>query len=162
MARWWDSPASARRSVWRLSAAALLLCAAAASAGCGGAASGSSGGSPAQSSAAEQQLAPNQVKVTKAELGEDWPFTVDEGVITGDGSGGVGVVTFTAGDVTYAVNGTAVGTHKYAPIDAIWADNPSVPGLNADYAEVAHPFHSKSNTVTAEAERVGAKRRACA
>lgn len=34
--------------------------------------------------------------------------------------------------------------------------------ITVDYAEVAHPFHSKSNTVTAEAERVGAKRRACA
>ena len=83
-----------------------------------------------------ERLAANRVLIPREDFGEDWPFTVEEGVLKGDGSGGVGEITFTADGVTYAVNGTAKGTHKYTEIDAIWADNPSMPGAKINIGPI--------------------------
>jgi hypothetical protein len=62
--------------------------------------------------------------VTREELGDKWPFTVDSGVIACDGD----AVTFTAEGVTYAVNGTATAREMGIDINAIWAENPGMPG----------------------------------
>lgn len=70
--------------------------------------------------------------VSRATFGERWPLTVEEGVLACRGSGGVGAVTFTAGNTTYAVNGIAVQDGTFTDIKAIWADNPDVAGLKKD------------------------------
>jgi hypothetical protein len=47
--------------------------------------------------------------VSRAMLGDKWPFTCDEGVVSCAGLNGV---TFTTGGVTYAVNDTARERNK--------------------------------------------------
>ena len=64
-------------------------------------------------------------KITKKELGDQWPFTVTEGVLA---CLPAGAVIFAAEGVTYAVNGTAKGLKKYAAIEKIWLPNPEIPG----------------------------------
>jgi hypothetical protein len=71
-------------------------------------------------------------KITKQELGGEWAFTVDDGVLACDGKNGVGAVTFTSGGKTYALNGAAKQTNKYEPVDSIWADDPSIKGAKKD------------------------------
>jgi len=64
-------------------------------------------------------------KISKKELGNAWPFTVDEGGLACEGSKGFGAVTFQAKGVTYAVNGTAMSRRRGVDIDRIWASDPS-------------------------------------
>lgn len=70
--------------------------------------------------------------ISREMLGDEWPFTVESGVLACEGSGGAGAVTFTADGTTYAVNGTARGQGAGAEIDAIWAADPSIPGTKKD------------------------------
>jgi Protein of unknown function (DUF2511) len=58
----------------------------------------------------------NSEEVSRADLGSDWPLTVDSGTLVCEGAGSV---TFTVNGTTYAVNGLAEG----ADIDPIWADS---------------------------------------
>ncbi len=67
-------------------------------------------------------------KISKQELGAEYPFTVNEGVLGCEGKRGTGLVTFTANGKTYAVNKIDAGPKKRSPIDSIWADDPSNPG----------------------------------
>ena len=73
-----------------------------------------------------------------AELGDAWPFTVPEGVVSCVGRDGLGFAIFTAPDGTrYALNGAAksrdvmsrLNLHDVAPI---WRSNPDVPGLKVN------------------------------
>jgi hypothetical protein len=70
-----------------------------------------------------------------AELGDSWPFTVSEGVVSCVGRGGIGFAIFTAPDGTrYALNGLAkapdiMTRYNLHQIDAIWRRNPEVPEL---------------------------------
>ncbi|WP_258043809.1 YebY family protein [Mycobacterium kansasii] len=59
----------------------------------------------------------------------EWPLTVPEGTLACESLGErMGRVTFTAPDgTTYAVNGLAKGTDRWAEIDAIWASYPEDP-----------------------------------
>lgn len=67
-------------------------------------------------------------QVSRSEMGDEWPLTVDAGELRCQGSGGVGAVTFTTADgKTYAVNGIAKQNGVPA-IDPIWAKDPSIPG----------------------------------
>jgi hypothetical protein len=75
-------------------------------------------------------------KITKQELGADWAFTVDEGILACDGKNGVGAITFTANNKTYAVNGSAKQTNKYEPIDSIWAEDPSIKGAKKNIGTI--------------------------
>jgi hypothetical protein len=46
-------------------------------------------------------------------------------------------VLFETGGTVYAVNGTATSHQPDLPeIDAIWADNPSLPGLKVDISPI--------------------------
>ena len=54
-----------------------------------------------------------------------WPFTVPDGTLMCTSQR----VTFTANRTMYALNGAAKSTGQFAPIDAIWKDDPSHPGL---------------------------------
>ena len=70
-------------------------------------------------------------KVTQAEYGDRWPFTVPEGVIDciprPEGGAG-GDVILAVGEDTYAGNGTArskVRTRLYKDLAGIWRDQPA-------------------------------------
>ena len=69
--------------------------------------------------------------VTRAELGEHWPFTVESGYVD---CVGTSEAVFRVGDVTYAINGTArswADRRGYVDIvdSPIWRDDPAHPGL---------------------------------
>ena len=84
-----------------------------------------------------QPLLPqNQIKISRQEFGEDWPFTLDEGILACKGGGGAGEVVFTANGASYAVNGVAKGTKKYRPIEEVWADNSSLPGTKKNIGSI--------------------------
>jgi hypothetical protein len=73
--------------------------------------------------------ASNERGVGRADYGNDWPLTVDSGTLRCEAPG---AVTFTSDGTTYWVNGTAgnqAETRGWADIHAIWADDPSDPGL---------------------------------
>ena len=60
-------------------------------------------------------------RVTRADMGTQWPLTVEEGTLACDGKNGIGAVTFKAPDgKVYAVNGSAK-TQGSADIEPIWA-----------------------------------------
>ena len=65
-------------------------------------------------------------RLTKAEFGDAWPFSVDDGVIRCL-SNEPGAVVFESGGTIYAVNGIANGLaeqHGFHPIESIWLDDP--------------------------------------
>lgn len=103
----------------------------------------SDAGGPDAGVAAGARHSPNgSVRITRAEYGSAWPFTVAEGVLAGaERPGGTGrtrivEVTFTTGGVTYAVNGTAKANKRYTEIDAIWADDPALAGLKVNIGPI--------------------------
>lgn len=68
-----------------------------------------------------EQVGPRKsMRVSRSQFGEEWPFTVEEGVLRGRGWGSV---TFKARGEEYAVNGVAKG-QGFKDIDAIWATDP--------------------------------------
>jgi hypothetical protein len=71
-------------------------------------------------------------RISKQELGKDYPFTTSEGNISCKN----GAVFFTTGSQTYAVNGTAKSLTPYKPIDEIWADDPNIKGAKIDISKV--------------------------
>lgn len=89
--------------------------------------------------AASPVVVPEAVKgepglVTRTDLGEKWPLTVDYGVVSCQnktaGGQALKVATFTGPDGTvYALNGTAKSHTDAAPIDPIWAPDPVTTGL---------------------------------
>ncbi len=93
--------------------------------------------SPSQKAVTTQQPALQiDGKITKQELGAEWAFTVDEGVLACDGKKGVGAVTFTTGGKTYALNGAAKQTNKYDLVDSIWAEDTSIKGAKKDIGTI--------------------------
>lgn len=86
------------------------------SAGCGGATSEGASG-----------LADNEQLVRAADYGEDWPLTVNSGVLRCDEPG---AVTFTSGGTTYWINGTAgnfADENGWLDVEPIWRDDPEDP-----------------------------------
>jgi len=70
-----------------------------------------------------QSTEANSQTISRSDFGEEWPLTVDRGVLSCEGAGSV---YFTADDGSrYAVNGTAMTTGDAQQIDAIWADDPT-------------------------------------
>ena len=70
-------------------------------------------------------------RVTQSDFGSNWPLTVSNGTLSCSPLGDLGIVTFSANEKTYAVNGIAKGRAKqngWRPIDEIWKANPTVPG----------------------------------
>lgn len=67
-------------------------------------------------------LQPERV-ISRADFGEEWPFTVESGTLRCSGSG---AVTFTTEGATYAVNGTASTVGAGIAIEPIWAFAPSL------------------------------------
>ena len=66
------------------------------------------------------QLASNERLISRVDYGEDWPFTVEDGVLSCD----LSAVVFTTGGVSYGVNGRASGVGGYAELAPIWREDP--------------------------------------
>jgi hypothetical protein len=79
-----------------------------------------------------EQVGPKKsMRVSRGQFGEQWPFTVEQGVLQGRGWGSV---TFKARGEEYAVNGVAKG-RGFKDIDAIWA-NDSETGLKKNIGPI--------------------------
>ena len=62
----------------------------------------------------------NERQVTRADFGDDWPLTVESGMLACEGTDSI---TFRTGGKTYAVN--EAGASSFGePIGPIWADDP--------------------------------------
>ena len=71
--------------------------------------------------------------VSRAQLGAAWPFSVAAGVVRCELGG---AVVFRANGVDYAINGTARGLDRWAEVDDIWLDDPSIPGTKKDISPI--------------------------
>lgn len=67
--------------------------------------------------------------VSRADLGQSWPLTVESGALACTG----GAITIDVGGTKYAVNGTAKSTGAL-DITPVWAPNPNVAGLRKNIA----------------------------
>ncbi len=78
--------------------------------------------------------------VTGEELGEDWPFSVDGGVVDCRNlSNGLREAVFRSAGVTYALNGTAKShaeAQGYEDVMSIWRDDPDYQGLKIDIGPI--------------------------
>lgn len=74
----------------------------------------------------EGDLAANEAVMSSADLGNEWPLTVEAGIVRCEGAG---EVYFEAEGTIYAVNGTAQGASDAPEIDPIWADDPEIDGV---------------------------------
>ena len=75
---------------------------------------------------------PGERRIMRTDYGSQWPFTVDEGVLSCVSLGRVAntdlqAVYFRVGNTTYAVNGAAKGRPKGPAIEAIWRRQPVQP-----------------------------------
>lgn len=74
--------------------------------------------------------------VSRADLGNDWPLTVEKGTLQCfplPANRKLQVVTFAEGGNTYALNGTArshANAYGYRDIRFVWKPNDSIPGTN--------------------------------
>lgn len=73
----------------------------------------------------------NELRVSAADFGDDWPLTVQSGVLR---CGRSMAVTFTHGGWEYAINGVARSREGFRPIQEIWQDNPEIPGTKKSIA----------------------------
>lgn len=73
----------------------------------------------------------NSVAISRAQMGDAYPFTVDGELRCVAPSS----VIFVANGTTYGVNGTAKG-HGYPGIDPIWRDDVRVPGTKINVGSV--------------------------
>lgn len=78
--------------------------------------------------APEAEPAADPAHVSRAELGDEWPLTVEDGTLRCDGAKEAGAVYFEANGRVYPVNGIARGRTDGPEIDEIWADDPAIPG----------------------------------
>lgn len=72
---------------------------------------------------------PKSREISRADLGDQWPLTVESGTLHCNGGDGVGEVYLTVDGVNYAINGNAKGTGRYQDVTPIWADDPGTGGL---------------------------------
>lgn len=73
-----------------------------------------------------------EAAISEAGFGKDWPFTAPSGVLRCKRLGELHLVTFSVGNVTYAVNGTARGRLKeygFRDSDEIWKREPGAPEM---------------------------------
>lgn len=90
----------------------------------------------AQSETPQVQVSESDEKISKSNFGDAWPFTVEEGLLSCQGGNGFGAVIFSSNGITYAVNGIAKGRKTYNDIEAIWANNPAIPGIKKDLGTI--------------------------
>lgn len=70
--------------------------------------------------------------VSQIEYGDSWPYTIPEGRLNCESSIVSGYqkyyVTIEYDGVVYAINGAAISSGYYAPLERIWRNNPQHPG----------------------------------
>ena len=69
---------------------------------------------------------------TAAELGQAWPFSVDSGVVSCEGTN---IALFTVDGTTYGLNSAAL-EQNYADSEPIRIDNPAIPGVRLDLGTI--------------------------
>lgn len=70
--------------------------------------------------------------ITKAQFGDKWLFKIDEGLLECRGDNSIGEVVLTANGKTYAINGVAKQSGKYAPTEEILIDNSKASAMKND------------------------------
>ena len=75
------------------------------------------------------------LEVTKAQYGDAWPFSVDQGTLSCETSvgGRLRSAVFKSKEKEYALNVVAEG-RGYSSVEPIWRNNPQYPGVKADLA----------------------------
>lgn len=75
------------------------------------------------------------LEVTKAQYGDAWPFSVDQGTLSCKTSGGgrLRSAVFKFEDTEYALNAVAEGL-GYDSVEPIWRNRPQFFGVKADLA----------------------------
>lgn len=76
------------------------------------------------------QSKPGGRHLTRADFGDRWPLTVEEGTVRREGP----CILFETNGTTYAVNGTARTMKRWADIHEIWAPAPD--GLRKDISPI--------------------------
>jgi hypothetical protein len=78
---------------------------------------------------------PGGQEVTKAEYGDAWPFSVDQGTLICESSSGglLHSAVFRTGEEEYALNAVAEG-RGYPSVEPIWRNKPQYPGVKTDLA----------------------------
>jgi Protein of unknown function (DUF2511) len=73
-------------------------------------------------------------KITKKDFGDEWPFTVNEGILECRAN----AVLFTTQGITYAINGRALSYKVGVDIreSTIWAPNPEIPELKKNLGPI--------------------------
>lgn len=74
----------------------------------------------------------HSLPVSRTDYPGTWPLTVDDGELWCDG--GALTITVRSASDSYSLNGAAEANHSNKPIDSIWADDPSSPGLKMSIA----------------------------
>ena len=74
------------------------------------------------------------MKISRDDLGDAWPFTVNSGVIACNHPSSA--VVFFTNEKMYAVNGVAKGQNRYADAREILRDHPSVAGSKIDIGPI--------------------------
>jgi hypothetical protein len=72
-------------------------------------------------------VACSDAEVTKADYGDDWPLTVESGVLKCLDDNGLALAIIEVNGVEYQLNGAAK-SRGYDDIDTIWSNNPNIPG----------------------------------
>ncbi len=72
-------------------------------------------------------------KITQAEYGDQWPFTVSEGQLLCNAPN---YVYFKANGQEYAINGAAKQIGAFRPTEEIWRDNPEIPGTKINIGPI--------------------------
>ena len=74
------------------------------------------------------------MKISRDDLGDRWPFTVNSGVIACNHPSSA--VVFFTNEKIYAVNGVAKGQKRYADVREILRDHPFVAGSQVDIGPI--------------------------
>lgn len=83
----------------------------------------------------------NPSRVSRSDFGDDWPFTVETGLLRCEEipDTDVAAVIFGTDEAIYALNGTALARAEqrgWEPLDAIWADSSAIPGTKKNIGPV--------------------------
>ena len=72
--------------------------------------------------------------MSKSELGDAWPLTVESGTVTCEN--GSQVIFAAPNGTRYAVNGTAMSQTDLPRIDEIWAPDPTIDGAKVNISPI--------------------------
>jgi hypothetical protein len=86
----------------------------------------------------DDDAASSGLHVSRAQMSDDWPLTVEAGTLRCEAS----AVTIEVDGVTYWVNGIAGGraeANGWVDVEAIWAADPDIPGMKINIGAILNP-----------------------